>query len=490
MRLMWPVVTVPVLSSTIVSTWRVDSRISGPLMRMPSWAPRPVPTMRAVGVASPRAHGQAMISTATAAVNASVAPAPGSEPEAEGGDRQQDHDGDEHRGHPVGEPLDGGLAVLGVGDEPGDLGQGGVGADAGGADDDAAAGVDGGAGDVVAGGDLDRDALAGEQGGVDGRAAVLDDPVGGDLLAGADHEPVADGELVDRDPDLDVVAEHGDVLGAELEERLQRGAGAALGAGLEVAAGEDEHGDAGGDLEVDLVLAAAAFDAQVEAHAHRRVAGFADEQGVERPAERGDGADRDEGVHRRGAVTQVRPRRPVERPGAPHDHGRGEGEREPLPVVELQGGHHGQQQDRDGERRRDDQAVAEPTGRVVTLGVGVGPLVVRGFGEAGGVAGGLDLGDELGRFDVVGEGDLGLLGGVVDRGGHAVELVEATLDARGARRARHALDREVDALVGRPPRASSRCGVMVLMGGPPHRCGRDRRRVLRCWWRCRWRCRR
>ena len=37
---------------------------------MPSWAPRPVPTIRAVGVASPSAQGQAMISTATAAVKA------------------------------------------------------------------------------------------------------------------------------------------------------------------------------------------------------------------------------------------------------------------------------------------------------------------------------------------------------------------------------------------------------------------------------------
>ena len=73
---MRPVVTVPVLSSTIVSTRRVDSRISGPLMRMPSCAPRPVPTSRAVGVASPRAHGQAMINTATAAVNARTGSSP------------------------------------------------------------------------------------------------------------------------------------------------------------------------------------------------------------------------------------------------------------------------------------------------------------------------------------------------------------------------------------------------------------------------------
>ena len=57
---------------------RVRSRISGPLMRMPSWAPRPVPTMRAVGVASPIAHGHAMMSTATAAVNADDAATPAS----------------------------------------------------------------------------------------------------------------------------------------------------------------------------------------------------------------------------------------------------------------------------------------------------------------------------------------------------------------------------------------------------------------------------
>ena len=54
----------------MVSTARVDSSTSGPLTRIPSWAPRPVPTISAVGVASPSAHGQAMISTDTAALNA------------------------------------------------------------------------------------------------------------------------------------------------------------------------------------------------------------------------------------------------------------------------------------------------------------------------------------------------------------------------------------------------------------------------------------
>ena len=65
-----PVVTVPVLSSTIVSIRRVRSSASGPLIRMPSSAPRPVPTISATGVASPSAHGQAMISTDTNASRA------------------------------------------------------------------------------------------------------------------------------------------------------------------------------------------------------------------------------------------------------------------------------------------------------------------------------------------------------------------------------------------------------------------------------------
>ncbi len=65
-------------------------------------------------------------------------------------------------------------------------------------------------------------------------------------------------ELVDGHTALGPrLVEDGDVLGAELEERLQRGAGAALGAGLEIPSGEDEGGDDGGRLEVDLVGAAA-----------------------------------------------------------------------------------------------------------------------------------------------------------------------------------------------------------------------------------------
>ena len=217
----WPVVTVPVLSSTMVSTRRVDSSTSGPLMRMPSCAPRPVPTMRAVGVARPRAQGQAMISTATAAVNATVGGVGGGgrEPEPEGGGGQGDARPGRRRRHPIGQPLHRGLAGLGVLDQAGDLGQRGVGADAGGSHDEAAAGVDGGAGDGVAGADLDGHGLAGEQRGVDGGGALDDDAVGGDLLAraarrsGRPPTSVLDGMRTSL-----AVAQHGDVLGPELEQ--------------------------------------------------------------------------------------------------------------------------------------------------------------------------------------------------------------------------------------------------------------------------------
>ena len=289
---------------------------------------------------------------------------PGAEPEPERGRGERDHDRHEHPGDPVGEALHGGLAVLGVLDELRHLGELGVGADPGGAHDQPAARVDGGADDRVAGPDLDRHGLAGEHRGVDRRGALVDDAVGGDLLAGPHDEPVADGQLLGRDPHLGAVAQHGDVLGAELEQRPQRGAGPALGAGLEVAAGQDERGDAGGDLEVDVAGAVARGDGQLERVRHAGHAGGAEQQRVQRPRERREHAHRDQRVHRRGAVAQVRPGGPVERPRRPRDDRRGERERDPLPVGELQRRDHRQRDDRHREDRAGDQPVAQRAGRV------------------------------------------------------------------------------------------------------------------------------
>ena len=51
---------VPVLSKTTVVIDEIFSKTSPPLIRIPYEAAIPVPTMTAVGVASPRAHGHAI----------------------------------------------------------------------------------------------------------------------------------------------------------------------------------------------------------------------------------------------------------------------------------------------------------------------------------------------------------------------------------------------------------------------------------------------
>src|SRR5690606_28475609 len=64
--------SVPVLS-TATTLASFNACNASPLRNnTPSSAPRPVPTIMDVGVASPIAHGQAMISTATALTNAKV----------------------------------------------------------------------------------------------------------------------------------------------------------------------------------------------------------------------------------------------------------------------------------------------------------------------------------------------------------------------------------------------------------------------------------
>ena len=341
-----PSVTVPVLSRTIVVARRVCSSTSGPLIRTPSWAPRPEPTRSAVGVASPSAQGHAMISTATAAANAEAGSAPVASQKPSVASCDRDHDRDEDRRNPVGEPLHGRLARLRLGDEPTDLGDRGVGADVRRADDQAAGDVHGRPDRLVAGADLDGNALAGQQRRVDGRLARLDHAVGGDLLARPDDEEVADAQLLHgHAPLLTVRAEDGDVLRAELEQRLHRGAGAALGARLEVPAQQDQHRHHGGDLEVELPLVEAERD--------------------QRPAPGGERADRDQRVHRRGAVARVHECRAVEGPATPEDDRRREQQRDPLPALELQRRDHREREHGQRQHRRDEPgaAGARPPGR-------------------------------------------------------------------------------------------------------------------------------
>ena len=114
--------------------------------------------------------------------------------QGEGGDG--DHDRDEHGGDPVGQALDRGLAGLGVGHQPGDLGQSRRGAGPGGLDHEATRGVHSGAGRSVAWTDLDGDRLARQHRLVDGRGAGLHDAVGGGLLLRAHDEAVPYGRTL------------------------------------------------------------------------------------------------------------------------------------------------------------------------------------------------------------------------------------------------------------------------------------------------------
>jgi hypothetical protein len=290
-------------------------------------------------------------------------------------------------------------------------------------------------------------ALAGEQGPVDGRGSLLDLAVGGHLLAGPDHEAVAHRQLVDGQPPLDPVRHHGHVLGPELEQGAEGEAGPALGPGLEQPPGEDEHGDHGGDLEVDRV-AVRALDGERERHLHARHAGVAEEERPHRPPEGGQGADRDEGVHGGGPVPEVGPGGAVERPAAPHHHGGGQGQREPLPVLELEGGDHGHEEHGEGEDGADEHPLAQGGGRVLGRRLALAGLGgrCRRLGQRRRVPGrfhGCHQRRRWGAVAVVVDG--GPLGGVVDRGPDAVQVVQAALDPAGAGGARHAGDGQLGA---------------------------------------------
>jgi hypothetical protein len=79
-----PRVSVPVLSIASTLTFSARSSASAFLTRMPAEAPCPVATMIAVGVASPRAQGQAITSTATALTSAALKTPPRQPPGEQG----------------------------------------------------------------------------------------------------------------------------------------------------------------------------------------------------------------------------------------------------------------------------------------------------------------------------------------------------------------------------------------------------------------------
>ena len=195
-------------------------------------------------------------------------------------------------------------------------------------------------------------------------------------------------------------------------------------------------------------------------------------------AERGDGADRDQRVHRRRTVSRVRERRPMERPAAPGDDRRCERERSPLPALELERRNHREQHERSGQGGGDGEA---------TPGAGrLGASLLSGQQRP--VAGGLHGRDQVTLERRRRERDRRALGGVVHRRVDAVQLVQLPLDPRRARGARHPFDRQLEPLgahvtpLRSPLRRSPREGLRPRgspRGRAPAWCRRRPRRTRR-----------
>ena len=267
-----------------MSTRRVDSSTSGPLISSPSWAPRPVPTISAIGVASPSAHGQAMISTATAAVNANdaLSPAPSQKPSV--ASASVITTGTKTPETRSASRWTGALPVCASSTSRA------IWASAVSAPTFVARTTSRPPALTVA----PATSVPGwTSTGTDSPVSMLMSTAEMPSSTTPSVATFSPGRTTKRSPTAScsigdaalgaVGVEHRHVLRAQLQQRLQRGAGAALGARLEVAPGEQERGDDAGRLEVDLVGALARVGDDVERHPHVVHPGVAEEQRVQRP---------------------------------------------------------------------------------------------------------------------------------------------------------------------------------------------------------------
>ena len=214
---------------------------------MPDCAPRPTPTMIDIGVASPSAQGQAMISTDTAATS----------PKAKRGSGPNVHQAanattatamtrrHEPAGNLIGEALDRRAAALRLRDHLDDLRQHSIAADAIGAHDERAGLIDRAADDAVARRLDDWHRFAGHHRFVDRAAPVEDFAVDRHLVARPYAQSVADRDAFERDVLFAfVIAKPARCLGRKIEERPDRAAGPLAGAKLQHLPEQHEDSDA------------------------------------------------------------------------------------------------------------------------------------------------------------------------------------------------------------------------------------------------------
>ena len=242
---------------------------------------------------------------------------------------------------------------------------------------------------------------------------------------------------LDRDEHLLAVAEHARLLRAELEQGADRLARAAAGAGLEVAAEQDQRRDHGGDLEV-RVARRCRRRGRPSTSARRRAC---------RPRSACPSSRRRGAAFRSAARWNGQP--------AQNTTGRRERERDPLPAVELERRHHrDQRRAAPSERPRRRAACRTAPGRRPVPSASRHSAARRGSRSPRRSRSGRRRDTDAGSNVTD-----ACLGRVVDGRLDAVELVQLALDPRGARGARHALEVEPDASRSRGSRPPSGCLV-------------------------------
>jgi len=205
-------------------------------------------------VASPRAQGQAIRSTATPWASAVAAGAPAASQAHRGEPGDGRHRGHEAGGDPVRQLLHRQFHVLGRFHHADDAGQHRAGP--GGADlqNEAAGAVDGAAHHLVPRHLWNRQGFSGEQGFIHGGAPLEQHPVGSYPLAGAHPEQIPFPHRIERH--LAFLARGIDPaggLGLQLDQLADGFRSLAAGLRFEVAAQEDEADDAGRRFEIDGV---------------------------------------------------------------------------------------------------------------------------------------------------------------------------------------------------------------------------------------------
>ena len=319
-----PLVTVPVLSRTTVSIRRVDSSDLGPLIRIPSWAPRPVPTSSAVGVARPSAHGHATTSTATVAGTRTSRPAPPAEPVPSVATRDRRAPPGRTRRRPGRRGAAPAPCRSGPRPRAGRSGRARCRPDPPGPTTsrpptliDAPTTSSPCPTSTGTLSPVSSDSSTAER-------PAIDDAVGGDLLARADDEAVADlSSSIGTSRSTPSVPEDRRLLGAELwpgrAGRRPRGAspeprssGRRAGTRPRPRPPRGRSGSSSRTRRQEL-----------ERHLHAGLACVEEEERDDRPAPGGERAEGDQGVHRRRPVPQVLPGREVEGPARPeNDRGR------------------------------------------------------------------------------------------------------------------------------------------------------------------------